>query len=54
MAAALQKLESDYNQMRQEILMGVPLEQLRPLSVDLTQDTSEGSNIPSQVRNGVT
>lgn len=46
MAAALQKLESDYNQMRQEILTGVPLEQLRPLCVDLT----EGSGIPSQVR----
>lgn len=46
MAAALQKLESDYNQMRQEILTGVPLEQLRPLCVDLT----EGSCIPSQVR----
>ncbi|XP_075887296.1 RNA-binding protein 44 [Nelusetta ayraudi] len=45
MAAALQKLESDYNHMRQEILTGVPLEQLRPLCVDLT----EGSCIPSQI-----
>lgn len=46
MAGALQKLESDYNQMRREILTGVPLEQLRPLSVDLTG----GSSVPSQVR----
>lgn len=54
MVGVLQKLESDYNQMRQEILTGVPLGQLQPLSVDLEEKTSGGSYIPSQVRTALT
>lgn len=50
MAGVLQKLESDYSQMRQEILSGVRLEQLKPLSVALQEVNSEGSYTPSQVR----
>lgn len=46
----LQKLESDYTQMRDEILAGVPLEQLEPLSVDSEKTTTGASYIPAQVR----
>lgn len=47
---ALQKLESDYNQMRDKILAGVPLEQLKPLSVDSEKIITGASYIPTQVR----
>lgn len=51
MAGVLQKLESDYDQMRQHILSGVPLEQLKPLSVDFRQNILEGGcSVPSQVQ----
>ncbi|XP_026150763.1 RNA-binding protein 44 [Mastacembelus armatus] len=45
----LQKLESDYNQMRKKILEGVSLEQLKPLSVDSEKVTTATSYIPAQV-----
>ncbi|XP_047458025.1 RNA-binding protein 44 isoform X2 [Mugil cephalus] len=45
----LQKLDSDYNQMKQEILAGVPLEQLKPLSVDSENIIRRTSYVPAQV-----
>lgn len=51
MASVLQKLDSDFNQMRHKILAGVPLEQLKPLSVDCKEKSSGGGYIPSQVVN---
>ncbi|XP_071339294.1 RNA-binding protein 44 isoform X2 [Trachinotus anak] len=49
MLSVLQKLESDYNQMRDKILEGVPLKQLEPLSVDSEKITAGASYIPAQV-----
>lgn len=46
----LQKVESDYKHMRDKILAGVPLEQLKPLSVDCEKIITGGSYIPTQVR----
>ncbi|XP_040004806.1 RNA-binding protein 44 [Xiphias gladius] len=51
--SVLQKLESDYNQMRDEILEGVPLEQLKPLSVDSEKIIIGASYIPAQITGGV-
>ncbi|XP_029386146.1 RNA-binding protein 44 [Echeneis naucrates] len=45
----LQKLESDYNHMRNQILEGVPLEQLQPLSVDSEKITAGASYVPAQI-----
>ncbi|XP_034741222.1 RNA-binding protein 44 [Etheostoma cragini] len=47
--SVLQKLESDYNQMKDKILTGVPLEQLKPLSVDSEKITTGASYIPAQI-----
>lgn len=33
----LQKLESDYMKMRDEILAGIPLDHLKPLTIDCDQ-----------------
>ncbi|XP_051260807.1 RNA-binding protein 44 isoform X2 [Dicentrarchus labrax] len=48
-ASVLQKLESDYNHMRDKILAGVPLEQLKPLSVDSEKIATGASYIPAQI-----
>ncbi|KAM9347607.1 RNA-binding protein 44 [Symphorus nematophorus] len=45
----LQKLESEYNHMKDKILSGVPLEQLKSLSVDSEQITTGASYIPAQI-----
>ncbi|XP_031729265.1 RNA-binding protein 44 [Anarrhichthys ocellatus] len=47
-ASVLQQLESEYNLMRDEILAGVPLEQLRPLSVDSEKVTTHATFIPAK------
>ncbi|XP_070693791.1 RNA-binding protein 44 [Pempheris klunzingeri] len=49
----LQKLESDYSHMRAEILAGVPLEQLKPLSVDTDEITTGARYIPAQLAGDV-
>lgn len=49
-SSVVQKLESDYNQMRNKILAGVPMEQLKPLSVDSEKIIARESYIPAQVR----
>lgn len=46
----VQKLESDYNQMRDKILAGVPLKELKPLSVDCEKITTGSRYIPAEVR----
>ncbi|KAL6100455.1 rbm44 [Pungitius sinensis] len=48
-ASILQKLECDYNQMRDEMLAGVPLKELKPLSVDLKQIKSHASYNPAKI-----
>ncbi|KAJ4922512.1 hypothetical protein JOQ06_021569 [Pogonophryne albipinna] len=48
-ATVLQKLECDYKAMRDQILACVPLEQLKPLSVDSEKTTTGGSYIPAQM-----
>ncbi|XP_044073793.1 RNA-binding protein 44 isoform X3 [Siniperca chuatsi] len=48
-ASVLQKLESDYNQMKDKISAGVPLQQLKPLSVDSEKITTGASYIPAQI-----
>ncbi|XP_057708971.1 RNA-binding protein 44 isoform X1 [Corythoichthys intestinalis] len=50
--AALQKLESDYNQMRDKILAGIPLNHLKPLAIDC--DVSIGDVLENQGRSSVT
>ncbi|XP_029314287.1 RNA-binding protein 44 isoform X2 [Cottoperca gobio] len=45
----LQKLESDYNQMRDKILGGVRLQQLKPLSVDSEKIITGTSYVPAQI-----
>ncbi|XP_044221151.1 RNA-binding protein 44 isoform X2 [Thunnus albacares] len=45
----LQNLECDYNQMRDKILAGFPLEQLKPLSVDSEKIIKGASYIPAQI-----
>ncbi|XP_032371287.1 RNA-binding protein 44 isoform X2 [Etheostoma spectabile] len=47
--SVLQKLETDYNQMKDKILTGVPLEQLKPLSVDSEKITTGASYSPAQI-----
>ncbi|GLD56615.1 RNA-binding protein 44 isoform X3 [Lates japonicus] len=48
-SSVVQKLESDYNQMRNKILAGVPMEQLEPLSVNSEKIISRESYIPAQI-----
>ncbi|KAM3862261.1 RNA-binding protein 44 [Diretmus argenteus] len=48
--SVLQRLDVDYNEMRDKILAGVALEQLKPLTVDSQQMTTETHYIPEQVR----
>ncbi|MED6250056.1 hypothetical protein ATANTOWER_023991, partial [Ataeniobius toweri] len=45
----LQKLETDYKLMKHQILMGVPLEQLRPLCVESEKITTGACYIPVQI-----
>ncbi|XP_047225938.1 RNA-binding protein 44 isoform X3 [Girardinichthys multiradiatus] len=45
----LQKLETDYKLMKHQILMGVPLEQLRPLCVEFEKITTGACYIPVQI-----
>ncbi|XP_036966881.1 RNA-binding protein 44 isoform X4 [Acanthopagrus latus] len=45
----VQKLESDYNQMRDKILAGVPLKELKPLSVDCEKITTGSRYIPAEI-----
>ncbi|XP_026232738.1 RNA-binding protein 44 isoform X2 [Anabas testudineus] len=47
--SVLQKLKSDYNDLRDKILEGVPLEQLKPLSVDSAMITTAAPYIPAQI-----
>uniref|UniRef100_UPI0037E72DFE RNA-binding protein 44 n=1 Tax=Semicossyphus pulcher TaxID=241346 RepID=UPI0037E72DFE len=49
MFSVLQKLESDFNHMREKILAGVPLGKLKPLSVDCEKVTTGASYTPAQV-----
>nr|XP_019966393.1 PREDICTED: RNA-binding protein 44-like isoform X3 [Paralichthys olivaceus] len=46
-SGVLQKLECDYNHMRDKILEGVPLEQLKPLCVDSKKIITGASYIPA-------
>ncbi|KAM8855212.1 RNA-binding protein 44 isoform 3-T4 [Spinachia spinachia] len=48
-ASLLQKLECEYNRMRDEILAGVPLEEQNPLSVDLKQIKLPASYSPAKI-----
>ncbi|XP_030284225.1 RNA-binding protein 44 isoform X5 [Sparus aurata] len=48
-ASVLQKLESDYNWMRDKILAGVPLKELKPLSVDCEKITTGAHYIPAEI-----
>ncbi|KAK6309962.1 hypothetical protein J4Q44_G00198430 [Coregonus suidteri] len=45
----LQVLEVDYIEMRRQVLSGIPLDQLRPLSVDSQRITSGTSYVPQQI-----
>ncbi|XP_041662156.1 RNA-binding protein 44 isoform X2 [Cheilinus undulatus] len=45
----LHKLECDLNEMRDQILAGVPLQQLKPLSVDCTKITTGEYYTPAQI-----
>ncbi|XP_059199339.1 RNA-binding protein 44 isoform X2 [Centropristis striata] len=49
----LQKLDDDFNQMRDQIVAGVPLERLKPLSVDYEERTTGERYIPAQIVGGV-
>ncbi|XP_057708972.1 RNA-binding protein 44 isoform X2 [Corythoichthys intestinalis] len=51
--AALQKLESDYNQMRDKILAGIPLNHLKPLAIDCDVDAGGTSRNTNTVRANV-
>ncbi|XP_033473044.2 RNA-binding protein 44 isoform X1 [Epinephelus lanceolatus] len=51
--SALQKLEADFNQMRERILSGVPLEQLNPLTVDFGKVTTAANYTPAQTTGDV-
>ncbi|XP_048835379.1 RNA-binding protein 44-like isoform X3 [Brienomyrus brachyistius] len=48
MIEVLQILEDNYQEMRKNILSGVALDQLRPLSVDCQKIASEGCYIPAE------
>ncbi|XP_062258377.1 RNA-binding protein 44 isoform X2 [Platichthys flesus] len=48
-SGVLQKLECDYNHMRNKILEGVPLEQLKPLCVDSEKIITGASYIPAHI-----
>ncbi|XP_023682670.2 RNA-binding protein 44 isoform X3 [Paramormyrops kingsleyae] len=45
----LQNLENDYQEMRRKVLSGVPVDQLRPLSVDCRRIASKGRYIPAEI-----
>lgn len=45
----LQVLEVDYREMRRQVLSGIPLDQLRPLSVDSQKIISGTSYVPQHV-----
>ncbi|KAM9448616.1 RNA-binding protein 44 isoform 7-T9 [Salvelinus alpinus] len=45
----LQVLEVDYREMRRQVLSGIPLDQLRPLSVDSQRITSGTSYVPQHI-----
>ncbi|XP_068590332.1 RNA-binding protein 44 isoform X2 [Cebidichthys violaceus] len=45
----LQQLECEYSRMRDEILAGVPLEQLKPLSVDCETIATRATCIPAKI-----
>ncbi|KAJ8012374.1 hypothetical protein DPEC_G00042040 [Dallia pectoralis] len=45
----LQVLEEDYREMRRLVLSGVPLDQLKPLSVDSKRVSSENNYIPALI-----
>ncbi|XP_076730990.1 RNA-binding protein 44 isoform X2 [Maylandia zebra] len=47
--SALQKLELDYNEMKSKIQAGLPLQQLKPLSVDSGEILTGSSYIPAQI-----
>ncbi|XP_043987019.1 RNA-binding protein 44 isoform X2 [Gambusia affinis] len=49
----LQKLETDYNQMKNQILTGVPLEQLSPLCVESEKITTGACYVPEQILTGL-
>ena len=46
----LKVLEADYREMREKILAGIPLDQLKPLAVDSQKITSATCYIPAQVK----
>ncbi|XP_042349987.1 RNA-binding protein 44, partial [Plectropomus leopardus] len=48
-SSVLQKLDSDYSQMRDKIVAGVPLEQLESLSVDSEKITTGARYSPAQI-----
>lgn len=45
----LQNLENDYQEMRRKVLSGVPLDHLRPMSVDCWRIATKGRYIPAEV-----
>ncbi|XP_062312915.1 RNA-binding protein 44 isoform X2 [Osmerus eperlanus] len=45
----LKVLEADYREMREKILAGIPLDQLKPLAVDSQKITSATCYIPAQI-----
>ncbi|XP_030613400.1 RNA-binding protein 44 [Archocentrus centrarchus] len=47
--SVLQKLELEYNEMKSKIQAGVPLQQLKPLSVDSGEIVTGGNYIPAQI-----
>ncbi|XP_047198488.1 RNA-binding protein 44 isoform X3 [Hippoglossus stenolepis] len=48
-SGVLQKLECDYNHMRDQILEGVPLEQLKPLCVDSEKSITGAGYVPAHI-----
>ncbi|XP_078142056.1 RNA-binding protein 44 [Centroberyx gerrardi] len=49
LVSVLQRLESGYNEMREKILAGAPLDQLKPLSVDSQKIPTGTCYIPAQI-----
>nr|XP_029492349.1 RNA-binding protein 44 isoform X1 [Oncorhynchus nerka]XP_029492357.1 RNA-binding protein 44 isoform X1 [Oncorhynchus nerka] len=49
LVTVLQLLEVDYREMRRRVLSGIPLDQLRPLSVDSQRITSGTSYVPQHI-----
>ncbi|KAJ8283049.1 hypothetical protein COCON_G00055680 [Conger conger] len=48
-SSVLQHLEEDYGEMKRKILSGVPLDELRPLTVNSQKINSEAMYIPSEI-----